>query len=247
MERKGFPPSWIDQTMNTIQGGEVSVNVNGERSQYFRTYQGLRQGDPLSPILFNLVDDVLGALMWKAAKKDKIKGLMTHLIEEGITHIQYADDTMLVIEGDDKSISNMKFILYCFEWISGLRINYHKSETYVFGMDEERQIRIANMLNCQLGALPMVYLGKPVSDKKLGMGAFVRVTEKISKRVPPWKGKLMSSRARLILSNSCLSSLPTYTMGFYLLPEGTHKAMDGIRSRFYWRGAGADFKYHIIN
>jgi hypothetical protein len=152
-----------------------------------------------------------------------------------------------MIEGDDKSIFNMKFILYCFEWISGLRIIYHKSEAYIFGMDEERQMRVANMLNCQLGALPMVYLGIPVSNKKLSKGAFVGVTEKISKRIPPWKGKLMSSGARLILSNSCLSSLPTYIMGFYMLPKGTHKVMDGIRSRFYWRGAGADFKYHMIN
>jgi hypothetical protein len=82
--------------------------------------------------------------------------------------------------------------------------------------------------------------------KKLGKGAFVWVPEKISKRTPPWKGKLMSSRARLTLSNSSLSSIPTYTMGFYLLPKGTHKAMDGIRSKFYWRGAGSDFKYHMI-
>jgi hypothetical protein len=66
-------------------------------------------------------------------------------------------------------------------------------------MDEERQIRIANMLNCQLGSLPMEYLGIPVSDKKLGKGAFVRVPEKISKRIPPWKGKLLSSGARLTL------------------------------------------------
>jgi hypothetical protein len=81
VERKGFPPSWIEQTMSTIQGGKVCVNVNGERSQYFRTYQGLRQGDPLSPILFNLVVDVLRSLMRKAAKKNKIMGLMTHLID----------------------------------------------------------------------------------------------------------------------------------------------------------------------
>jgi hypothetical protein len=233
--------------MNTIQGGKVCININGEIIQYFRTYQGLRQGDPLSPILFNLVADVLASLMRKAVKKDKIKGLMTHLIEDGITHIQYTDDTILMIEGDDKSITNMKFILYCFEWISGLKINYHKSDAFIFGMDEERQIRIANMLNCQLGSLPMEYLGIRVSDKKLGKGAFVRVPEKISKMIPPWKGKLMSSGARLTLSNSCLSSLPTYTMGFYLLPKGTHKAMDGIGYKFYWRGAGSDFKYHMIN
>jgi hypothetical protein len=247
LERKGFPPKWIDQVMCTIQGGKVCVNVNGERSQHFRSFQGLRQGDSLSPILFNLVADVLGDLMRKAAKKNRIKGLMSHLIEEGITHIQYADDTILMIEGDDQSIVNMKFILYCFEWISGLRINYHNSEAYIFGMEDEEQARVANMLNCQVGSLPMVYLGIPVSDKKLGKGVFIGVIEKIAKRVPPWKGKLMSSGARLILSSSCLSSLPTYIMGFYLLPKGTPKAMDGVRSRFYWRGAGEDFKYHMIN
>jgi hypothetical protein len=112
MERKGFPPNWTDQVMCTLQGGKACVNVNGERSQYFRTFQGLRQGDPLSPMLFHLVADVLGALMRKAAKKNKIKGLMSHLIEEGIRHIQYADDTILMIEGDDISLVNMKFILY---------------------------------------------------------------------------------------------------------------------------------------
>jgi hypothetical protein len=185
MERKGFPPNWTDLVICMIQGGKVCVYVNGERSQYFRTFQGLRQGDPLSTILFNLVANVLGALMRKAAKKNKIKGLMSHLIEEGITHIQYADDTILMIEGDDRSIVNMKFILYCFEWISGLRINYHKSEAYVFGMDDEGQARIANMLKCQLGALPMIYLGILVSDKKLDKGAFLGVTENIAKRVPP--------------------------------------------------------------
>jgi hypothetical protein len=63
-------------------------------------------------MLFHLVADVLGALMRKAAKKNKIKGLMSHLIEEGIRHIQYADDTILMIEGDDISLVNMKFILY---------------------------------------------------------------------------------------------------------------------------------------
>jgi hypothetical protein len=64
-----------------------------------------------------------------------------------------------------------------------------------------------------MGSLPMKYLGIPLSDMKLGMGAFAGVAEKITKRVPPWKGKNMSSGARLILSNSCLTSLPTYTMG----------------------------------
>jgi hypothetical protein len=66
-----------------------------------------------------------------------------------------------------------------------LKINYHNSESFTFGMDEERQTRVAQMLNCQVGAHPMMYLGIHVSDKKLGKGAFLWVTEKISKKIPP--------------------------------------------------------------
>jgi hypothetical protein len=51
----------------------------------------------------------------------------------GITQSQYADDTILMIEGDDDSVINIKFALYCFEWLSGLKINYHKSDAYFFG------------------------------------------------------------------------------------------------------------------
>jgi hypothetical protein len=95
-----------------------------------------------------MVVDTLAKLMVKAAVQGKIKGVLTHLIPEGITHIQYADDTILMIEGDDRSILHMKFILYCFEWLSGLKINYHKSEAFIFGFDEMEKTRIANMLNC---------------------------------------------------------------------------------------------------
>jgi hypothetical protein len=81
--------------------------------------------------------DTLSTLMTRAAELGLIKGVMSRLIPEGISHIQYADDTILMVEGDDKSITHMNFILYCFEWLSGLKINYHKSEGHTFGMGEE--------------------------------------------------------------------------------------------------------------
>jgi len=48
MKGKGLPDTWINWVMQTVQGGRVCVNINGQRGGYFRTYQGLRQGDPLS-------------------------------------------------------------------------------------------------------------------------------------------------------------------------------------------------------
>lgn len=61
--------------------------------------RGLRQGDPLSPLLFNLVADSLSALMEKAIDKNLITGVLGSIIEKGVSHIQYADDTVLMSDG----------------------------------------------------------------------------------------------------------------------------------------------------
>lgn len=114
MTRKGFPDLWISWVIQSVKGGRVCINVNGNRGEYFRTYQGLRQGDPLSPFLFNLVADALEALIPKAKNKGYIKGLMSHLIPEGISHIQYADDTVIMVDPSVDTIRNLKLILYCF-------------------------------------------------------------------------------------------------------------------------------------
>lgn len=92
---------------------------------------------------------------------------------------------MIMIDGSDSSIRNLKLFLYCFEWLSRLKINYHKSEVFVFGAHQEEKETMANMLNCVLGNLPMKYLGILVSDKHLNMGAFDPVVHKMIKRLDP--------------------------------------------------------------
>ena len=167
LQRKGFDDRLIRWIMSTVKGGKVCININGENRGYFRTHRGLRQGDPLSPLLFNMTIDSLAHLLDKAKVHGYIKGVVPHLINGGLTHLHYADDTLLMMGCDNESIRNMKFILYCFEWMSGLKINYHKSEVVVFGV-EERQQEIANMLNCKLGEFPLNYLGFPSVTRTWG-------------------------------------------------------------------------------
>ena len=190
---RGFPPLWIKWVMDTVKGGRVCVNVNGERSSYFRTYRGLRQGDPFSPLLFNLVADALGVILDKAVHKNHIKGVLDDLIPGGISHIQYVDDTILMIDGSDHSITNLKLVLYCFEWLSGLKINFHKSEVYMFGASQGEKEHMTNMLNCALGELPIKYLGIPVSESQITIAGFSHIVQKIYKRLDPWKGKHLCS------------------------------------------------------
>ena len=71
--------------------------------------------------------------------KGHIKGVLTELIPRGISHIQYANDIVIMIEASNLSIRNLKRILYCFECLTGLKINFHKSEVYVFGVSQVEQ------------------------------------------------------------------------------------------------------------
>ena len=64
-------------------GGSVEIRVNDDIGHYFQTLKGLRQGDPLSPILFNLVVDMLAILISRAKEDGQVGGLVPHLVEGG--------------------------------------------------------------------------------------------------------------------------------------------------------------------
>jgi hypothetical protein len=59
LKRKNFLDKWFGWMKQVIEGGRVGIMINGQAGSYFRTFKGLRQGDPLSPLLFNLVGDTL--------------------------------------------------------------------------------------------------------------------------------------------------------------------------------------------
>jgi hypothetical protein len=128
----------------------------------------LRQGDPLSPLLFNLVVDELSRIMQKAIEVGLIKGLATDLIHGGVISLQYADDSILFLENEGAYARNLKHILTCFELMSGMRINYNKSKLVPINIDSQEDIdTFLEIFGCPLGAFPIKYLGIPLHFSKL--------------------------------------------------------------------------------
>jgi hypothetical protein len=74
-------------------------------------------------------------LTW-ASEVGHIRGVVARLIPGGVMHLQYADDTMIMIEPSDLGIANLKLILLCFENMSGFKINFDKSEVVVMGVED---------------------------------------------------------------------------------------------------------------
>ena len=81
--------------------------------------------------------------------------------------LQYADDTILFMEHDTEKAVNMKMILCLFEQLSGLKINFHKSEIICFGQAKDLEDQYKHIFGCESGSLPMRYLGIPVHYRKL--------------------------------------------------------------------------------
>jgi hypothetical protein len=68
-----------------VQGGTVGIKVNNDICHYFQTKKGLRHGDPLYPMIFNIAADMLVVLIARAKDDDEIGGLIPQLVEGGVS------------------------------------------------------------------------------------------------------------------------------------------------------------------
>lgn len=130
---RGFNDTWCGWIKQILYNGTVSIKLNNCVGPYFQSAKGVRQGDPHSPFLFNLAAERLAKMMKNAQKNKLIVGLTSDLIPDGIAVLQYADDTIICIEHDVDKAVNLKLLLYIFEMMSGLKINFQKSEIFAVG------------------------------------------------------------------------------------------------------------------
>jgi hypothetical protein len=173
-----------------VSKGGVGVKVNDDIGSYIQTKKGLRQGDPLSSLLFNLVVDMLAILISRAKENGQINGLFPHLIEGGISMLQYAQDTILFMEHNLEQAANMKLLLCAFEKLSGLKINFYKSELFCYGEAKEMEGQYTKLFGCDLGQYPIKYLGIPMNYKRISNADWKRIEDKFEKKLSCWKGKM---------------------------------------------------------
>jgi hypothetical protein len=121
--------------------GSIRLTINNVEGEFFQTGKVLRQGDPLCPLFFNLVVDVLTRILQKAANFGLIKGLGENQVEGGVITLQYADDTIHFVDKSEEHAKNLKWTLTCFELMSGMRVNYHKSELVPINIEDEVEIQ----------------------------------------------------------------------------------------------------------
>ncbi|CAI0417866.1 unnamed protein product [Linum tenue] len=244
----GFPRKWCDWIRGTMCSPVISTIINGEAKGFFNTGKGLRQGDPLSPGLFTLIMELLSSMLSKLRDEGKIRGFfMNDLGREGeVTHLLFADDTLIFCEASVDQVLYILSALVCFQAVSGLKINLEKSMMIAVG-DVPNPEFFAAVFGCNWTRDAVRYLGYPLGAKVNSATIWEPIIEKMERRLAGWKGRLLSLGGRLVLNSAVLNSQPTYFFSLFKAPRGAIQKMEKIQRRFIWGGTGEDRKMPLVN
>jgi hypothetical protein len=136
LAQTGFSHSMIKWVMGCVVSANIAILVNGEPSSFFRMGRGLRQGCPLSPLLFILAMEALSLLLKSGQAEGKISGIKVSRTIK-ILHLLFADDVLIMTNGTLQEWIEIKEILLNFCKATGLTINWDKSTFHFANLHQQ--------------------------------------------------------------------------------------------------------------
>jgi hypothetical protein len=236
LRRYGFGVKWCSWIAHCISTARFSVLVNGTPSGFFSSSRGLRQGDPLSPLLFVIVMEALSRMLSFSIDRGFLSGFSmgSRLSEEVIiSHLLFADDTLVFCEVNPDHLRFLRVVLLCFEAVSGLKINLAKSVLVPVG-DVDNVDELANIMECGVSSLPLKYLGLPLGACFKAKSIWDGILEKIEQRLAGRKRLYLSKGGRVTLIKSTLSNLPTYLLSLFRIPVNVANRIEKLQRDFLW-------------
>lgn len=233
MQKFGLDGDFLKWTRTIYHSPTAAVITNGLRSAPFSVARGVRQGCPLSPLLFALA---LEPLAERIRCDADVKGIELGAREHKIA--LYADDILLFVTSPESSIPAIMNILNEFSTISGYKINYDKSEAMPLGPLTNADV--LDVFPFRWSASGFKYLGVKICPdlRELRKLNFVPVYTVVKRDLERWHNLPLSLFGRVSLVK--MNVLPRLLYPLQMLPiyltKKVNRDLERVVSKFIWQG-----------
>ena len=206
-------------------------------------------GSFISPLLFDIVMEALSRMLDVVVSAGQFSDFSVGSTTGSsvmVSHLLFADDTLIFCDAEPSQITNLRTILTRFEEVLRLHINLGKSELVLVGAVHNLE-DLVGLLGCGQSSLPLKYLGLPLGAKFKDLSVWNPILERMEKRLAGWKRMYLSKGGKVTLIKSSLSSLLSYFLSLLPLPGKVAKSMEKLQRYFLWNGFIGEPKIHLVN
>jgi hypothetical protein len=234
--KSGFGLSVTNWIMSCVTSVSYAVLINGEPSDFFERGKGLRQGCPLSPLLFILVMEGLSILLKKEKEVSLLSGIKVARITK-ILHLLFVDDVLILTRACVAEWKVIVGLLKTFLHASGLEINVEKSTFHVAGVEESGLAPFKEFF--PFNYVPIEYsfryLGYFLKTNCYKAEVWQWLIKKFERRIDHWCNRWLSLGGRLVLIKVVLESQPVYWMSLAAVPNSVLVKLCQLIFSFYGR------------
>ncbi|XP_031094434.1 uncharacterized protein LOC115998904 [Ipomoea triloba] len=245
----GFARDWIDLIRLCVTSVKYEILVNGETVGSVLPSRGIRQGDPLSPYIFIICAEGLSLILQQQEASGKIHGIRVVRGAPSVSHLFFADDSLLFFRATDSEVHEIKSCLDLYSSASGQLVNYDKSSITFSANTEQNMCRhVASVLGVRQSVDFGRYLGLPSFIGRNKTAVFRYVEQRMRDRINSWQKQFLNKAGKEVLLKSVGQSMPIFTMSVFLLLIGVCDSIEKMMNRFWWnKGKGAARGLHWLS
>ncbi|GKV34604.1 hypothetical protein SLEP1_g42967 [Rubroshorea leprosula] len=169
------------------------------------------------------------------------------IVKVQLTHLCFADDLIIFTDGSLSSVAAIDCVLKEFYVVSGLKVNYSKSEIFTCGLSLLAVQNLTATYGFKAGSLPVRYLGVPLITGRLTDKDLKPLISKITDRMNSWASKHLSFAGRLQLITSIIQGISNFWCSTFILPKRVIKEVEKLCSSFLWNGSANNAKGAKVN
>ncbi|KAF5375513.1 hypothetical protein D9615_009166 [Tricholomella constricta] len=244
MKKFGLPDEFITTVQNLYKDAKTVVILNGVISDAYKVIRGVRQGDPLSCLLFNLAIESLAQML----RDSDLEGFRIKDERERLIATLFADDTTVYMSENDE-FSELQKILDKWCQVSGAKFNVPKTTVIPVGSKEYREQVITNRRLHRNTAIiprgihiaeegePTRVLGAFVGNNVDELNVWAPAMEKITRDLEMWNKGHPTLKGRTLISKSIIGGYTQYLTRVQGMPKSIESRLGKMSRDYMWDGA----------